>query len=209
MASQHDLCFRKKSFPGCISVQTLATIKEESCTGSKPWWHKGYDEIDASGTTVQCTFQRLVSNAEGSQELIKIANKKDINSLLHDFIQLELGRGLGIIKNHSTIHAQQLGNVASARALSSKSTEEKQQWLEEIEASAPDLSRVLRRYIGLFGLGRSTKGREALEYYSLTGDPNPRTRTHIKQQLSMARRGSSVTQTSRGGSVSEQGLSRQ
>ena len=209
MASQHDLCFRKKSFPGCISVQTLATIKEESCTGSKPWWHKGYDGVDASGTTVQCTFQRLVSNAEGGQELIKMANKKDINSLLHDFIQLELGRGLGIIKNHSTIHAQQLGNVASARALSSKSTEEKQQWLEEIEASAPDLSRVLRRYIGLFGLGRSTKGREALEYYSLTGDPNPRTRTHIKQQLSMARRGSSVTQTSRGGGVSEQGLSRQ
>ena len=149
------------------------------------------------------------ASAEGSQELIKMANKKDINSLLHDFIQLELGRGLGIIKNHSTIHAQQLGNVASARALSSKSTEEKQQWLEEIEASAPDLSRVLRRYIGLFGLGRSTKGREALEYYSLTGDPNPRTRTHIKQQLSMARRGSSVTQTSRGGGVSEQGLSRQ
>ena len=190
-------------------MQTLATVKEESCTGSKPWWHKGYDGVDASGTTVQCTFQRLVSNAEGSQELIKMANKKDINSLLHDFIQLELGRGLGIIKNHSTIHAQQLGNVASARALSSKSTEEKQQWLEEIEASAPDLSRVLRRYIGLFGLGRSTKGREALEYYSLTGDPNPRTRTHIKQQLSMARRGSLVTQTSRGGGVSEQGLSRQ
>ena len=76
-----------------------------------------------------------------------------------------------------------------ARTIISKDARERQQWLEDIEANAPNLGRVLRRCIGVFGSGRPARAREILEYYSLTGDPTPKSRAKMAKQKAEHRQG--------------------
>ena len=131
---------------------------------------------------MQHSFKRPSPDAGEDQKFTRVTNKAEANTLLREYAQEEVARSLGIIKSHPSSHAQCLKDIKHARSITGKSPKERQQWLEDIEANTPDLGRVLRRCIGAYGSNRSTRSRSILEYYSLTGDPDPKSASQLKQR---------------------------
>ena len=127
---------------------------------------------------MQHSFKRSSPDAGKDQKLTRV----EANTLLREYVQEELARSLGIIKNHSSSYALCLRSIKHARAITDRSPKERQQWFEDIEANTPDLGRVMRRWIGAYGSNRSTRSRSILEYYSLTGDPDPKPASQLRQR---------------------------
>ena len=154
----------------------------KTCTRNKPWWTKGYDDVDTEGNIMQHSFRRSSPGTGKDQKFIAVTDRTEANALLRLYVQEELSRSLGIIKGHSSSYALCLRSIKHARDLTDRSPKERQQWFEDIEANAPDLGRVMRRCIGAYGNNRSTRSRTMLEHYSLTGDPDPKSAAQLRQR---------------------------
>ena len=154
----------------------------KTCTRNKPWWTKGYDDVDTEGNIMQHSFRRSSPGTGKDQKFIAVTDRTEANALLRLYVKEELSRSLGIIKGHSSSYALCLKSIKHARDLTDRSPKERQQWFEDIEANAPDLGRVMRRCIGAYGNNRSTRSRTMLEHYSLTGDPDPKSAAQLRQR---------------------------
>lgn len=146
-----------------------------SSVDSRPWWQKGYDDIDGEDIV---THHFKYKNA-------RVTNIKDASTLLHEYLRISFPRALGLVKLQPSTHAQRL--VDEQGAVQWKGTDERHLWLEAIERDAPDLGRVLRRCIGLYASSNLAKSKDALEYYAATGDPNPRAKRYMRKQIASRR----------------------
>ena len=163
MSKFGDLVKGKKEAPAPAAPTPAARLS---------WWERGYDELDRGD------IREFAFEIGTTPKRKPVSVKKDAGLLLYKYLKSDLPRALGAIQaspgEHTAEVLEQINLTPKAAvALVSKPAEERHRWIEDLDARHPDLSRVLRRSIGLSSTDRSPRAREVLVHYALTLNPDP------------------------------------